>query len=189
MATTATIPTDNPYSVLATMQDLNTETDDQKRVRYLQYKCNYRHCKYPNYTWGEIIRDDYDHFVDLMSHHVPAESKTFDVLKELLTKTDRENAKTTDRIKLIESPLERRERYLNMTCSHNGRMKGKTWRYILERDYNYFMWAVGNTMGRDTLTFATFVECLNEVDKRLIMCTPKGKMKQIGKKFAFGSKP
>ena len=171
--------TNNPYSVLQTLQegDERTETKEERTLRFLQYQCSYRHCKYPLDTWGEIIIKDYPHFVELMCKHVPAESKTFEALCEKLGPLDLEKAKTTERVYTSESDSDRRDRYLDMTCSHNGRMKGKKWSEILNTDYGYFIWSVGNTMGRDTRTFNVFVECLTESDKRMVMCTPKGKVK------------
>lgn len=161
----------------AVAMDVSVETVDEKLLRFLQYECGYRHCKYPNSTWGEIIVKDYPHFVDLMSHHTPVESKTFDVLKEKLSPSDLKTAMTSNRVRIVESPDELRERYLKMVCSHNGRMKGKTWGHILKADYEYFVWAVGNTMGRDTRSFQVFFKCLSPADQVVVENTPKGQVK------------
>lgn len=153
------------------------ETKEEKLLRFLQYECTYRHCAHPGFTWGDIITKDYAHFVDLMSHHVPAASKTFDVLKEKLAAADVHKAEFAMRVHIAESSDEVLERYLKMGCSHNGRMKGKTWGHILKTDYEYFVWAVGNTMGRDTRSFKVFFECLRPVEASVVQNTPKGQVK------------
>jgi len=149
-------------------------------TRYLQYECNYNACKYkePALTWGEMIKQDYSHFVWLMCNHVPLESNTFEALKEHLCLPDLKLAQSTKRQHDLPEAIEARtQRYLDLTCSHNGRMNGKKWREILKTDYDYFLWAVGNTMGRDTRTFNGFVECLTDKDKTMVLNTPKGKVK------------
>lgn len=176
-----------PLTRQTTSQSMDTSTDymnpedpEERRLRYLQYDCNYRACKYkdPPKTWGEIIKLDYEHFVDLMCKHVPLDSKTFAVLENELQLPDQEIARKSTR--LIDTEEEKRaqkERYLSLKCQHNGRMKNKTWGQIFLTDYNYFLWSVGNTMGRSTRTFNTFVECLKEEDKIYVLKTPKGKVK------------
>jgi len=168
------------------MDQLNDEDESpqQRTARYLNYECTYKACKYadPGMTWGQLVRDDYEHFKQLMHEHVPLESKTFDALKSQLRNDDLETAKNN--VRFIDTPdqtKERVSRYMEMTCQHNGRMKGKTWKKIFELDYPYFMWSVGNTMGRDTRTFKTFVTCLKDEDRELVMKTPKGSVKRIKK--------
>ena len=163
----------------ASFENDTPETPQERLTRYLQYECNYKACKYkdPTKTWGEIIKEDYPHFVDLMTNHVPLQSQTFAVLKAELHLPDQKEAEKAVRfVDTEEEKAARTKRYLELTCQHNGRMKNKKWKDILSTDYEYFMWAVGNTMGRETRTFNTFVECLKEQDKVTVLKTPKGKV-------------
>ena len=161
------------------MMDDDPEDDADRTVRYLQYDCTYKHCKYKNplWTWGRLVKEDYNHFVELMSKHVPLESKTFKALQGELLPPDLNIAKKT--VRFIDEPVQKqaqKERYLKLLCTHNGRMRNKSWGEVLEKDYNYFLWAVGNTMGRDTRTFDTFLDCLKEEDRLMVLKTPKGKV-------------
>lgn len=172
-------PLTRHYSV-GMMNTSDDETDEEKKTRYLQYECTYRACKYkdPLKTWGELVKTDYSHFCELMTNHVPLESTTFDVLKGELFPPDLKVAENTVRHQDTEKGQEEQlERYLDMKCEHRGRMHGKTWREILKKDYNYFMWSVGNTMGRDTRTFKTFIACLKTKDQTIVLSTEKGKVK------------
>ena len=40
---------------------------------YLQYEVGYQACKYKNATWGDILEQDYEHFKELLSLHVPVD--------------------------------------------------------------------------------------------------------------------
>ena len=55
-------------------------------------------------------------------------------------------------------------------------MNGKTWRQIRAERYPYFMWSVGNSMGRDTKSFQVLVECLNPADQITVKTTNKGEL-------------
>ena len=57
------------------------DTDEAMTVRYLQYDCKYRACKYADLTWGALVEQGYPHFVELMSTAVPLDSNTFLALK------------------------------------------------------------------------------------------------------------
>jgi hypothetical protein len=161
--------------------DDRNETEEELHLRYLQYTCTYKACKYtePNEkTWGGLIKDDYPHFVELMKKHVPLDSNTFKVLSKNLHPPDlKECCRSTRVYETEEAKQEEKERFLDLTCTHTGRMNGKKWRDVLKKDYNYFMWSVGNTMGRETKTFKIFVECLTPADKVNVLGTPKGKVK------------
>jgi hypothetical protein len=173
-----------PSSPKAADDEYNTPEDPgARRARYLQYECNYRACKYKEgghvfpVTWGYLVQHDYAHFVELMTQHVPLESTTYAALKGELLPPDQKAAENTVRfIDTDEAKAAQKERYLDMRCTHNGRMKNKVWRDILNTDYSYFLWSVGNTMGRDTRTFKTFFECLADSDKETVLKTPKGKV-------------
>jgi hypothetical protein len=151
-------------------------------IRYLQFECNYQACKYKDphdiWTWGRIVKEDYPHFVELMSEHVPLASMTFQALKSHLTGRDLEEAeKKTRFIDTPEYENTRVDAFMQLTCQHKGRMNGKTWATIKKEDYNYFVWAVGNTMGRDTITFETLSKSLCEPEKAYVMATEKGQVK------------
>jgi hypothetical protein len=174
-----------PITTLPEDVQMGEETTQERLTRYLQYDCTYKHCKYqdPLKTWGEIIREDYPHFLELMSQHVPLNSKTFDVLKSELNLDDVQVAENTIRfIDLPENKGKQQEAYLQLTCTHRGRMHGKTWGDILKKDYNYFLWSVGNTMSRETRTFNTLVKCLKDADQHMVRLTPKGKVRVSKKK-------
>lgn len=161
--------------------DERQETEEERHTRYLQYVCNYRACKYTadsKKTWGELIKDDYSHFVDLMKNHVPLESNTFKALSTDLHPPDLKECQTSVRAHdTPEAKQAEKDRFLDMTCTHNGRMNGKKWGDVLKNDYNYFMWSVGNAMGRETKTFNVLVECLTPSDKANVLGTPKGHVK------------
>ena len=55
--------------------------DQAMVLTYLQYECKFDRCKYKGCTWGDIIRDNYDHFVELMAHEVYLDSNTFLALR------------------------------------------------------------------------------------------------------------
>jgi len=161
------------------------DVDDDPLTRFLNYECEYRICKYKNplRTWGWIAQNDYAHFYELLSQHCPVDSKTYANLSLRLKPEDKAAADTTTRfINTPDGILERRNRLLSMRCGHNGRMKGKTWGYIYDKHYDYFLWSVGNAMGRQTRTFATFVDMLTPTDREMVHATPKGKVKVERKK-------
>jgi hypothetical protein len=189
-----TTPPHSPEPMVRQMTNMEKQLEyesrlqptDDNTLRYLQFECTYRSCKYqdPLWTWGQLVKEDYDHFIELMKDHVPLGSKTFDALKDVLVPADLvlvENHRTCF-INSDEQKAKTKERYLNMLCTHNGRMKNKPWGTILKYEYNYFMWAVGNTMGRETRTFNSFVECLKPADKEVVLATPKGQVELKRKK-------
>lgn len=156
------------------------EVDEDMVLRYLQYECGYRNCKYqsPRVTWGELVSQDYPHFLELMSKDVPADSNTYIALLSQVKPHDRLAVNTA--IKTRDTPEGKEQTFnyfLDLTCTHRGRMNGKTWRDVRLKDYAYFTWAVGNTMNRDTKTFKIFRECLHEDEKRLVDSFPKGEVK------------
>ena len=67
---------------------LSSDQDDEK-IRYLQFECSYHANTRKGWTWGELVKKDYDHFVYLMANHVPLDSKTYTVLREELLPPDR----------------------------------------------------------------------------------------------------
>jgi hypothetical protein len=150
-------------------------------VDLLQRTCTYAaHIKYVGgrenvKTWGEIIRSDSSHFVELMCYHVGKESRTFELLFNELPESDRQ--KSLDSIRERDRPDNveaRKEKFLSYTCEHKSRFNGKTWGYILKNAYSYFLWSVANTMGRETATFAVLVSCLQPEDQQKVLDTPKG---------------
>ena len=148
--------------------------------RYLQYECGYRNCKYqaPKVTWGELVAQDYPHFIELMSNDVPTDSNTFITLITQVKDEDQVKVRTSTKVRdTPDGLLQTQEDFLNLTCTHRGRMNGKTWRFVRDSDYAYFTWAVGNTMTRDTKTFLTFRECLLEAEKKLVDAAEKGQVK------------
>ena len=178
-----------PMTTLPEDVQTGEETTQERLTRYLQYECTYKHCKYqdPRKTWGDIIREDYPHFLELMSQHVPLNSKTFNVLKSELNLDDVQVAENTIRfIDLPENKEKQQEAYLQLKCTHRGRMHGKTWGEILKKDYNYFLWSVGNTMSRETRTFNTLVQCLTDADQHMVRLTPKGKVRANKKRAHSG---
>lgn len=157
--------------------DVMRMTDDDDHMRYLQYECSYRANVHKGLTWGELANKDYDHFVYLMGNHVPADSATYKALRPELKESDRVSCDSKVRYHdTEEGKATQRERYLALLCNHKGRMAGKTWKEIYDSDYDYFLWSVGNTMGRDTRTFNVFLSCLNENDQKRVLGTPKGKL-------------
>jgi hypothetical protein len=157
------------------------QVDQQMSTTYLQYECRYKMCKYRNgdvKTWGELLADDYDHFAFLMITEVGLDSNTFLALSPYLTGTDRAAAMTTVRSRdTPEGKAQRDLDFLNLTCSHKGRMGGLTWGTVREKDYSYFVWAVGNTMNRETKSFNVFYQCLNMQGQRLVDSATKGQVK------------
>lgn len=153
------------------------ETEDQRLERFLDYECDYAKSEYKGLgmTWGELFEANYDHYKYLLSTQVANTTSTFEVLSKKLKKEDQVEAAAARREE--EGDQQRRKRYLQMKCSHAGRHTGKTWGTILRQDYPYFMWAVGNTMGRETRTFKTFVECLKDEDIKKVLSTPRGLVK------------
>ena len=141
--------------------------DDADLRRYLNYTVSLYSCKYkdPLVTWGELIKKDYEHFKELLSTYVRIDTQTFNVLQSQLKPDDREEALHALRFYDTPEYLDyRKAAYLEYICNHKGRFNGKTWRFILENDYKYFMWAVQHTMGRHTKSFQILVECLRPDD-------------------------
>jgi hypothetical protein len=158
--------------------DSMLDTDEAMTVRYLQYDCKYRACKYPDVTWGGLVMQDYPHFIELMSTEVPLDSNTFLALKSRVRPehmgTVLESVRTRD---TPEGKEKSQKEFLDMKCTHRGRMGGKSWRDIRRDDYSYFVWAVGNTMTRDTKTFKVLSSCLDKVGTSIVTMTPKGQVK------------
>jgi len=154
------------------------DDNEDPTVRYLQYECNYKTCVHPGQTWGWIIKNDYPHFLHLMKTYVPRGSNTFTALRSQLRPGDiAESVNAVRHYDTEAGKAETKNIYLGYTCSHNGRMNGKTWKEISTKDYAYFCWAVGNTMGRETRTFEVLSSCLKPEDRDVILKTPKGKYK------------
>jgi hypothetical protein len=154
------------------------DTDAAMTCRYMQYECKYRACKYPNVTWGALAQQDYQHFLDLMSTEVPADSNTFVALRSELRPEDVEAAMTTTRTRdTTEGKNKTQKDFLDMKCTHKGRMNGKSWHAIRETDYSYFVWSVGNTMTRDTTTYKVLSSCLDTAGAKLVNSSTKGQVK------------
>jgi hypothetical protein len=157
------------------------EVDEAMSIRYLQFDCKYRMCKYRDEgmkTWGALIKDDYKHFVFLMSTEVGNDSNTFLALSPFLREEDKLLAQTcTRRRDTPEGKETINIDFLNLICSHKGRMNGLTWGSVRQKDYSYFTWAVGNTMNRDTKSFSVFFNCLDAQGQKLVNSAPKGQVK------------
>ena len=152
----APLPRMTPLTRMDTVSDIS-EDEIERKTRYLQYECSYNANTHKGWTWGDLVMKDYDHFAYLMGNHVPLGSTTYEVLKSELQPADQAMCDRTTRFQDTDDGRKmQRERYLDLTCSHKGRMGGKKWGDILSKDYNYFLWAVGNSMGRDTRTFDVF---------------------------------
>ena len=165
-----------PTAPTAIAEDQPTEDE----LKYLQFDCGYYHCKYknPTKTWGELVVDDYPHFLELMTNHVPVLSRTFMALKtHIKTPTEMTIALNTQRLQDTPDYIEQqKERFLELVCTHKGKMNGKTWREIYEKNYPYFFWSVGNTMGRDTKSFDVFRSLLVKQDQLTVDRIEKGKV-------------
>ena len=156
------------------------EVDQEMVMRYLQYECNYKACKYrdPILTWGELHQQDYPEFLKLLCFHVPVTSNTFLALESQLQPTDKITARMAVRER--DTPAGQNKEcaeYLKYVCTHKGRMNGKSWGEIRALDYSYFVWAVGNTMGRETKTFNVMKNCLTGAHQRYVLKTAKGDVK------------
>jgi hypothetical protein len=155
-------------------------------VVYLGFPCRYTHCKYKGeseMTWGEIIKHDYEHFVQLMTFHVPVESRTFKALCSHLVGVDLDVAKVSERFQDSKQGTELElARFMKMTCGHKGKKNGLPWGEIREKDYNYFLFSVGNCMGRDSKTFRVMKGGLTDADQKMVMMTPKGEVRAPYKK-------
>jgi hypothetical protein len=172
----APMPTMAPLVRMDTMSERD-ETDLERKARYLQYECSYNANTHKGWTWGDLVMKDYDHFAYLMGNHVPLGSTTYSTLRSELKIVDQTMADKSVRFQDTEDGKRvQTEKYLDLVCSHKGRMGGKTWRDILNKDYDYFLWAVGNSMGRDTRTFNVFLQCLRETDIKRVLETEKGKV-------------
>ena len=157
------------------------EVDEQMSTRYLQYDCKYKMCKYRDEnikTWGALLKDDYAHFAFLMSTEVGTDSNTFLALSPYLTDSDRRFAQTSVRRRdTPEGKQDINDDFLGLICSHRGRMNGLAWGSVRQKDYSYFVWAVGNTMNRDTKSFGVFYNCLDLFGQKLVDASPKGMVK------------
>lgn len=154
------------------------DTDEAMTLRYLQYDCKYRACKYQDLTWGALILQDYPHFVELMSTQVPLDSNTYIALKSRVRPEHVGLTLTSVRTKDTPEGKEKTQKeFLDMKCTHRGRMNGKSWRDIRRDDYSYYVWAVGNTMTRDTKTFKVLSSCLDRAGTSIVEMTPKGQVK------------
>lgn len=168
------------YTPLPTTLVDMVEPDEAMVTRYLQYECNYRACKYrdPLFTWGEIHNQDYEEFKKLLAYHVPVTSNTFIALVTQLLPSDQFMARMAVRYR--DTPTGQDEecnQYLNYKCTHQGRMNNKSWAEIRDTEYSYFVWAVGNTMGRETKTFNIMKKCLLPAHQKMVMQTEKGQVK------------
>lgn len=174
-------------STTTTLEELHrtaidtVQVDDEMIERYLEYPCSYRMCKYKGpfqKTWGELIKDDRQHFVFLLSSEVSPTSNTFLALSSFLTPSELSLALSCVRRRdTKEGRKEEQMYFLALECTHKGRMNGKTWQAIRTRDYSYFVWAVANTMNRDTKSFKVFFECLNPKEQTLVLSGEKGQIK------------
>lgn len=154
--------------------------------RYIGYKCDYHACKYKDegITWGDLYQKDPEHFLELLSYHVGATTNTFEVLSQLLTPDQRERAKcAVRRVNTPEYQKEQEDFYLNLTCNYKGKSNGKKWKDIKDNNYSFFVWAVGNAMGRDTKSFNVFKRCLKPEDQKMIEETEKGKVRPKRRKM------
>jgi hypothetical protein len=149
----------------------NEDTDN-----YLTFACRYQACKQTykddGATWDDIIVDDYEHFSQLMKFHVPLDSRTFAALACFLTRPDYAEATISKRL-----DQDSDTGFDNFVCGHKGRNGGKTWGEIRRKDYNYFLWSVGNCMGRSTRTFDSAFKKLKKTDQALVMASEKGSFK------------
>ena len=164
---------DSPTSAMSVTDDIVD--------KYKAYTCDYKACKYKDepMTWGQIIEEDYDHFLYLLSNHVGVETNTFKVLSTLLRDGDKKTAMET--IRHRDTPTGQKEeegRYLKLTCGYNGKSKGKTWQEIKDGDYSFFLWAVGNAMNREGKSFNVLKRCLKPEDQELVETTPKGEVQR-----------
>jgi hypothetical protein len=182
MASASTIPMMFPVADTSSGHANNLmEVDPGMTTRYLQYECKYKMCKYRGAdikSWGQLIMDDYAHFAFLMTTEVGVESNTFLALFPYLCGTDRETAVTATRRR--DTPTGKQtieDEFLQLICSHKGRMHGLTWGMVRQKDYSYFVWAVGNTMGRETKSFSVFYSCLLAKEQKLVDSMPKGHVK------------
>jgi hypothetical protein len=165
--------------------DMMVDTDEAMTTRYLQYDCRYRACKYPDVTWGALIEQDYDHFVELMSTEVPVDSNTFVALRSELKQEHVTDATSAVRTRdTVDGHAKIQKEFLDMKCTHRGRMGGKTWREIRLHDYSYFVWATGNSMGRETKTFRVLSSCLDKQGELIVNSQPKGQV-QVRKNMVY----
>ena len=152
--------------------------DQAMVLTYLQYECKFDRCKYKGCTWGDIIRDNYDHFVELMAHEVYLDSNTFLALRGHVKEKDLPYVLTAVRYRDTNEGLqEARDVYLEFKCTHKGRHNDKSWRSVRATDYTYFVWAVGNTMQRHTKTFKILYECLDIAGKKYVDAAPRGEVR------------
>ena len=167
---------------------MNIEETSNELSRYMGYTCDYHACKYKDdgITWGDLFQKDPAHFAELLSNHVGASTKTFEVLSQLLSPEKREEAKNATRhVDTPEYKKEQEDFYLNLTCNYNGKSKGKTWREIRDTNYSFFVWAVGNVMGRDTKSFNVFKRCLKPEDQKMVEDTAKGEVRFSKRRKTF----
>ena len=180
---TAAVQTRFPVWEPTDKQDtgLHMEVDKDMSIRYLQYDCKYKMCKYRDEnvkTWGSLLKDDYEHFAFLMSTEVGVESNTFLALSPYLTEADRLTAQISVRRRdTLEGKQNMNDDFLGLICSHRGRMNGLSWGTVRQKDYSYFVWAVGNSMNRDTKSFGVFYNCLDSMGKKLVDSAQKGQVK------------
>lgn len=161
--------------------ETNMTVTEEQVEQYKSYECDYKACKYkaPPITWGELLEKDYDHFLELLSTHVGRDTNTFKVLSTLLLDGHKNKAENATRYRDTPDGMkEEEERYLQLKCNYNGKSKGKTWKSIKENEYSFFVWAVGNAMGRDTKSFNVFKRCLKPEDQELVENTPKGEVRK-----------
>lgn len=167
-------------SKMDSSSDVDTTVTTEQVELYKSFICAYKDCKYmnPPMTWGEIQEKDYEHFLYLLSNVVGVDTMTFKVLSTLLTDDDKKAA--TEATRYRDTPAGKKDEeefYLQLKCNYNGKSKGKTWKYIKENNYSFFVWAVGNAMGRQTKSFNVFKRCLKPEDRELVEATPKGEVR------------
>lgn len=159
------------------MQEYDPET-----LKRLSWPCNYTfHEEYVGgrdnvLTWLDIYENHYPHFVELLAKHV---SKDTEIYRMFLPLVKPEDMATITKAQADVNTL---ERFLNYKCMHNSSMKGKTWKFIREKKYSYYVWSVANTMSRNSRTFLALVEGLTPEDKEIVLATEKGKYKGKAKK-------
>ena len=160
--------------------DMATTVTEEQVEKYKAFECAYKACKYkePPITWGELSENDYEHFLYLLSESVGVDTMTFKVLSTLLTDDDKQAAKIATRYR--DTPAGKKdeeELYLRLTCRYKGKSNGKTWKSIRDNNYSFFVWAVGNAMGRETNTFNVLKRCLKQEDRELVEATAKGEVR------------
>lgn len=160
-----------------------SESDEE--LQMLQYTCLYQaHVnkvggKENALTWGDIIRTDYPHFKDLMEHHVGKDTQTFELLLPHVRPEDVEECKGGELLRDSDEETKKKlPLFLQYKCNHKSRYNGKTWQWILNNQYKYYVWSIANTMGRETSSFKILSHGLQPKDRDIVMSTAKGQWKR-----------